>query len=246
MILVGITGGIGHGKTSLAQAVAKCAVQPKLLETSTVIAEIIDELQAQNNSTPNTTNTESIKSWLTPLLTIVPQKLHQTLPSQALQTVKNSSANQKLFEYFELLSKNPQLAQQTIGPSNKEQYRPMLQWLGNFLVQNTVPTIWYDELIRRGEQAKKDGCDLCIIGGVRYPSDAEVIRRKGGYILAINRPSLAQTDLADPTERERGSIIPDTIISNDGNLAALNNCAQQIIDDLQSQALRKSYNTLIT
>lgn len=248
MILVGITGAIGHGKSSLAEALMKQQQPSVHLESSEVIMAVANVIH-QQDTVPLPTDLTGINKWLE----ILPDILERTVRvrpdfSQIIISPESWHAHpeqyEKLVQHLQHLQQTPSLATQTINPDNKNQFRPVLQWLGGYLVQQVDAGIWYNELIRRALAAKADGYALVVIGGLRFRHDAEIVRSAGGVIIEVQRPDLAQADANDPTERERSSIQIDCRIINNGTLAALDKTASMLIKDIAKNRLQKEYVTL--
>ncbi len=249
MLLIGMTGPIGHGKSTLAKALKKIEPSTVHLESSMVIAEVANAMHTALRSVPVEGNLDFINDWLKSLPPILNQAVHtQTsyeqirIDPQAVQ--EHPVEYEKLFLHVKNIIRNPVLAQQEITPENKEAYRPFLQWLGGYLVAKINPRLWYEEIIRRAYEAESRGCKLCIVGGLRYPTDAQLIRQAGGFIFKVYRPGHLQNDILDPTERERDNIQVDSTIVSNGTIEDLNKCAVIVLEDAKRNELRSVYQTL--
>ncbi|MGH9857216.1 MAG: hypothetical protein ACRD4B_05170, partial [Acidobacteriota bacterium] len=150
---------------------------------------------------------------------------------------------QKLILHVENLQRNPEMAKQPITKENKDNFRPFLQWLGGYLVQKVDPGIWLNELVRRIHKAGQDGCKLCIVGGLRFPTDAKILRETGAKIVKVYRPGHLQNDMLDPTERERDNIQVDSTIMSNGTVDNVKTAAAQFLGDLKADKLAKMYQT---
>lgn len=246
MIIIGITGGIGHGKSTLAEALARAEPRSRHFETYEIIAEVVDAWHAQTERVPNPHKIAEVNEWLALLPPLVYETLHQKIEPAALQLDLNvintyPEVYEKLFAHLQRLQENPGLLRERIGPENKANYRAILQWLGGYLVLKVDPGIWYQAIMRRVQAAAREGVVLCTIGGVRYPSDAEIVRQSGGRIVQITRPFVRDQDMSDPTERERIKIKPDITVSNDAGIVELARCAYKIYADLQLGKLQAKY-----
>lgn len=244
MQLIGITGAIGHGKTSLADAFSSFVPRYLQLESGQLVAQLADLWQEHLKDIPKSNDIEAINRWLNELVLAVKQVLNAEcrpggLRISAEQIEQSPLKFVKFKTYLEELAKNPALASTKINAGNKESYRPLLQWLGGFLVERIGGDVWYKELVRRAKNT--DGIDLCTIGGVRYPTDADVIHDADGIILKISRPSVPEADLLDPTEQQRQTIATDVTIINNGSLLQLESVAKLLYKDLLGGKLRKVY-----
>jgi hypothetical protein len=245
MQLVGITGGIGHGKSTLAVDLAACAPKSKHFESSGIIIEVINAWRSARPLFPTDSSIEQINHWLQSLPAALKSVVH-TAASQAdlrLTTERLKSYPehyQKLLEYLLIARDKTQLQEEQITAENKRDHRALLQWLGGYLPKMVDEGIWFDEIIRRVAGLKD--VDLATVGGVRYVADAERIKRAGGVIVEISRPAHDEQDRLDVTERERVMLKPDARVLNSASLAALQLCARGLYDDLQSGQLQPQYD----
>ena len=245
MILIGITGAIGHGKTSLAEALQKTESNSLHLETGMLIAEVADALHKRLDVVPKPDDIAAINSWLGYLPEIIMAVTNKK--SQTTDIIINESdinnhpeLYEKLFVHLKTLANKPDLAKQTITVANKANHRAFLQWLGGYLVVKVDKGIWYDELVSRLTTANKA---LGIISGVRFPSDADAVHAAGGIIVKIQRPFVPEKDAQDPTERERKNVKNDVTIINDGSLQQISRCAFVLLQNVRCHELAKIYRT---
>lgn len=251
MLLLGITGPIGHGKTSLANAIEEvCGQASRQLSTSVIIMEVGMALNESTLTSPELDNVDSINAWLSPLPGIILNMLHTevSLTQIAIKSddlKRNPALYTKLFKYIEKFSRQKSLLKQTITEKNKEDYRSLLQWLGGYLVAKVDEGIWLNELVRKAASFKAENLEVCTVQSLRYPKDAEIIRSAGGIIVEIRRPEVAIADIWDVTEKHRQEIQSDTIIYNTGTLKDLSSCAKTIIDDAKNGQLKNEYYTKI-
>lgn len=249
MILLGITGPIGHGKSTLADFLVEQEPQSRQAETSQVIAEVADRLNTFfAREAPTELDLHTVNQWLQHLPAILEAVTHTHIPQEKVvlleQDVTSSPQDyQKLWEYIYEARHNPKLTIEHINAANKGAYRALLQWLGGYFVTHVDRGIWYNELVRRARHAETEGCKLFVIGGVRFPGDAEIVRAAKGRIIGINRPGVVELDQRDPTERERSKIRPDALVLNNGSLAQLEAIARELYADLLGDELRKQYAT---
>jgi energy-coupling factor transporter ATP-binding protein EcfA2 len=246
MIILGLTGPIGHGKSTFANAVAKIDPKTKHFESSDIVAEVINKWHATLTQIPPTNDLDAANEWLKSLPGIVKECVHVDISFGDLQIKPDAYENHpveysKLFLHIENLHRNPGLVSQTINEQNKEAYRPILQWVGGYLVKKIGHGVWYDEMARRVKQAEQEGYHICLVGGLRYPSDAHILQSMGGNIVKIYRPGHLANDILDPTERERESIPIDCTIVSDGTVEDVDRVAKQILRDLKAHNLQIQY-----
>jgi hypothetical protein len=249
--IIGITGNIGSGKSTLAEFL--CAAEPDhaRYETSELIAEVAEDfnraLSGELAFETTTDDVELVNQSLIWFIESISEKLHREVTWNQLAVTKHQMAThpelfEKMLAYVDLAKEQPSLLDQRITTANKEKYRPLLQWLGGYLVAKISPTIWYDELFRR-IQLYDDTKSLVLIGGVRYPSDAECVRRNGGIIVGIDRPG-ESSDTSDVTESSRALIEPDVELHNNGSLDQLRAVAEQLWNDIGAGNPKSHYNSL--
>jgi len=247
MYIVGFTGPIHHGKTSAAELLMSEEPHSKSIESWQVIAEVAFELNKKfDSSMVDSSDLTSINSWLFHLLDILPGVVNarptfDQLEIREHEVDKNPLMFNKLFIYIDRLNDDPSLAEDKIEASNKEVYRPMLQWLGGYLASVMGETIWFNEIMRRVALANEE-VKLYTISGLRFPADAASVRRHGGKIIEIVRPSYDVGDLTDPTESSRKYIDPDCLILNNGDLRDLEDVMKAVWQDIKSDRLRFEYS----
>jgi len=148
----------------------------------------------------------------------------------------------KLFSYLKTAKQNPAILDKPITIKNLATYRTLLQWLGGYFISKINKNIWYNELMRRVDN--HDGTkSLVIVCGVRYPSDATTIKKRGGKIIAVQRPGIKAkvSDLTDINEATRHIIRPDHTILNNGKSKDLQLAAENIWRDLGAGKAKSRY-----
>lgn len=245
MLLLGITGAIGHGKSTLAEAFMRAEPSSQHLESFYLIAEVADALLERHKDVPAADDFDGLNRWLSKLPDILQAVTHvQPKPEAIILSRELVAGNkveyEKLFTQLDILRKQPELLGQKITNENKPSFRPLLQWIGGYVTTHIDARAWYQELVRRAQAAGKQ---LVVIGGLRFPNDAAVIHEAGGRVIKIERPNAPKPDTADPTEREREAIQADCLVINDGSLEQLQTCASRIISDLTTGQLQPQYQT---
>lgn len=249
-VIIGITGAIGSGKSTVAQFL--CDQQPShaYYESGELIAEVAEDFNhALSGELAFETTTDPIELTNQALIWFVEsinESLHQNATWNQLAITKRLTEQQpelfeKLFIYLETVQENPTLLDARITHETKETYRPLLQWLGGYLVARLGSAIWYNEIFRRIDLHDSDK-SLLVIGGLRYPSDADIVRSHGGIILKVERP-INTKDSRDITEANRDSIIPDSTLQNVGTLETLERTVEDLWNDIASGNPAKTYQS---
>jgi hypothetical protein len=93
-----------------------------------------------------------------------------------------------------------QLAHQTKRyPSKKEDpiygYASILQWYGTDVVRKATPNYWVETLAKRIEA---DEPEVAIVTDVRYPNEAEYIKKAGGFMVEVVRLDERGNQYQDP------------------------------------------------
>lgn len=243
MVIIGITGGIDHGKTSLGEAFQSLETHATHYESSAIITNLAEAWLATISELPKHEDIEAINAWLKRLVPLLNSGFGQNCTAEQIalrpEDIKEHPDNYaKLFIYLN----NPHTDLSKPGEANKQLYRPLLQWMGGYLVDKVDDGIWYKQIVRLINQDKDTGIVLCTVGGLRFPRDAEILKEAGATIVEVERTGLDQTDTADPTERQRQQIQVDCTVFNDGTLGDLQNCARQVYQDILKGNLQAQYH----
>lgn len=243
--IIGLTGAIQHGKTTVAQQLHQLELNSIVLESSMVIIEVVDAMHTVIPQPIEPQNIDWVNSWMTHLPNILRTAVRIQANFEDIRvTHKAVSENpieySKLFAHTASLARNPTDLIKPITAETKTLNRPLLQWLGGYLVKQVDSGIWYNELLRR---ARESGAVLQIISGLRFKSDEQILRRAGAHIIKVDRPDSPAVDLSDPTERERESIIADSLITNNGSVEDLAACTAIFWQDLQASKPKPFYIT---
>ena len=246
MIVLGMTGPIGHGKSTFAKAITQLEPSCTHYESSLIIGEVVNALHASTSTLPSRDDIDSINDWLKPLPAILLSTVHAKCSYEQIkldieQVQSHPVEYEKLFLHIDNLHRQPDLLKQQVAKDNKEAYRPILQWFGGYLVKKIDPGIWYKEIVRRIQADQEGGHKVCIVGGLRYPNDANLLRTIGAKIVKVYRPGHLQYDMQDPTERERDSIPVDSTIVSNGTVDDVKKCAAQVLEDIKNDGLQRIY-----
>lgn len=243
MIIVGITGPIGHGKTSFAHALQACEPHAVHYESAQIVGGLAQAWLATRAQLPAPDDIEAINEWLRELCPLLNKDfgVSCTFPQIKIDQAdinQRPESYQKLFDFLaQPPTDNPVVSEET-----KEYYRPLMQWIGGYFLTKVDFGLWYKKILTLVQKDEADGVDLAVIGGLRFPEDAAILKAAGAVIAKIERPGLGEPDMTDPTERQRQSILVDTTVLNNGSLADLETCAQRLYQDIKSGQLKLEYS----
>jgi hypothetical protein len=241
-VLIGITGAVGSGKSTFAKALADCEPDHSIYETYQLIAEVGDAfnqaLKAELEFATARNDIELVNQALIWLPDTIEDRLHTDVSWSQLaikrhETLVRPNLYGKLFTYLKTIHQNPKLLNKPINAKNLETYKHLLQWLNGYLTSKVNKNVWYNELMRRVDN--HDGTkSLVIVCGVRYPSDATILKKRGGKIIAVHRPGIKAmvNDLTDINQATRHIIRPDHTVLNNGKTKDLIKLAEDIWNDI--------------
>ena len=92
--------------------------------------------------------------------------------------------------------------------------REMMQKFGD-AGRNCYPDFWVDRLLA----ILPDGEDA-LVSDVRYPNEAEALRRRGFKIIRITRPGV-HIDTSHSSEVDQATIVVDAYVNNDSTVEDL-------------------------
>lgn len=243
MILVGLTGGIGQGKTTVSRMLRELAgAGPECdLETSYIIAELANVWIASWPARLMVPAGEDIIDLGNALIELLPDAVHQLLGKgvalEQLQIERSDESlafNQQLIGYLQarVVAGGSGRGQfpDPITPINKALHRPLFMWLGASLVVKVDPRIWGDALQQRIQALSAAGQQFVTVGGIRSKHEVEMMHRHSGLVVRVVRPE-AQIS-SDLTERLMLEVIPDTELVNNGTFEELEAATGRLYRDV--------------
>ena len=107
--------------------------------------------------------------------------------------------------------------------------RQMMQTLGTEWGRSCIhPELWIMVAAGAVEQQRKLGRDV-VIDDVRFPNEAEMIRRLGGELWLVDRPGVVyEGDHA--SEGALADVVPDAVINNRGSLEQLREVVAALLE----------------
>lgn len=98
--------------------------------------------------------------------------------------------------------------------------RHLLQTFGTDWARNQVSDdIWLRIAAHRIDYFLTHGYGV-VVDDVRFPNEVDLIRRKGGVVIRVDRPGFAAVG-GHEAERSLTDLVPDAVIDNSGSLSAL-------------------------
>lgn len=244
--MIGINGAIKHGKTTLAEAFEQAEPNSLHLESSSLIGEVLAGLNESLAKKEATSNLDFINAGLTELSPVLKRVVRIDFDAENLcitdeDLMTDDGSLENLLNYANNVRRYPSLLDGHITPENKSLIRPGLQGLGHLLVCRVSDDVWYTELLRRATSPEYADKQLIVFGGLRYPADADVIKKAGGMIIEVIRPNTPEADTSDPTERQRSFIENDVLVYNDASLEQLNSLAKMLLRDIIDKSFTQKY-----
>lgn len=142
--------------------------------------------------------------------------------ADALKVATAHIANEESHLFFDDISKEE--FSKALGMTRRE----ALQKVGKAVRDSVGPETWVNRALNEWEAS---GYPATVISDVRYPNEAEAIRRHGGFVIRLVRPGAGLEGEAAGHESEAG--IPDNLIDveihNDGTLGELSAEAAKIV-----------------
>jgi energy-coupling factor transporter ATP-binding protein EcfA2 len=246
--LIGITGAIGSGKSTVAEFLGQLVQNHAHYEMSGPIVEVANRfnqlLEAELNFETTDTDIELVNQVLIWIPDVISEHLHRDVTwTQLAINPKDMRIHPELYEklliYIARVRENPAVAEKTITTENKNDYRDLLQWIGGYFMTKISPIVWTEEVFRRidiHEQFR----ELILFSGIRSLSNAESVRQHKGRILRVTRPD-EQKVVNDITEAERDQIMPDITVVNNGSLAQLQLVLENVWNDIAAGKPKKEY-----
>lgn len=115
--------------------------------------------------------------------------------------------------------------------------RRLLQVLATEVVRDMIsPTAWVDIAEQHITELRDAGSSV-VVTDVRFPNEADMIRRLGGHIVRVDR--LGPAESGSQHRSETASIHADLVLSNDFDLASLRQHAQVTISQIIAREARR-------
>ena len=107
--------------------------------------------------------------------------------------------------------------------------RQMMQTLGTEWGRSCIhPELWVMVAAGAVEQQRKLGRDV-VIDDVRFPNEAEMIRRLGGELWLVDRPGVVYEG-EHASEGALADVLPDVVVHNSGSLEHLREVVAALLE----------------
>ncbi len=248
MIVVGLTGGMGQGKSTVGAKLRELAGADYKadLEFSFVVSEVANDWIATWPKPlvqqPNQALVDVANELVETLPPIIEARTGKTADSAKL-IIDDSELHSRLLHYLGkwLGLNDEERAVQLptpVEPANKALHRALLQWIGGGLIEMVSPTIWDEVIDRRIKQLDGRDYKLVTLGGVRYPQDVTMLHANGGLLVRVIRPNAEISK--DATEVQK--LVPDVELINDGTLVQLYNEVERLYRDIMAGSVKPTYH----
>lgn len=101
---------------------------------------------------------------------------------------------------------------EAVDPRYGKSPREMMQLYGTNFMRNMIKddfwTCQFEEMHRE--------TPLLVVSDLRFPNEEAMVRRHGGLVIGITRPSVSRASVSDVHESETQSISCDVVIENTG------------------------------
>ncbi|MFD9442149.1 hypothetical protein [Streptomyces sp. NPDC060001] len=118
--------------------------------------------------------------------------------------------------------------------------RRILQELGSAM-RAVDPDIWLRAALKKVQEANDSGVPV-VITDVRYPNEAESLRRAGFHLVYIERPGVPQFD--HESEGALTGSDADFHTVNDGAISSLHTALEAVMEDIYAFESRRHYARL--
>jgi hypothetical protein len=232
--LIGICGRMGAGKDTLAALIAArhpAHQQWKFADALRTAASIVTDIPAHKllSAEEKAVDLSGTSYGTHQLWVRLANAINVTIPGTSYE---KKSYGQLADQMFELLTGT------TFERAGTTVTLPMtagrlLQLLGTEGFRQCVgPEIWVEALFARWTAGQRPPI---IVADVRFPNEADAIRRHGGVVLLVRRADANRSDgrsTEHESERALDAIRPDIIIDNDGTLEELRALAEDLWSSL--------------
>lgn len=253
-VIICATGPINSGKSELCNQIRELEPGSIGFESGQLITELANECNGYLNVerqkiTQSDDYLDAFNAALSKLEENHPQLFGEGIdinfhPNELLEHPEQFAT---LLEYLEAVRMKPDLLTQRITVENKDfYYRPLLKWIGGYMVYKVSPTVWFDEIGRRILRFQPKP-EIITVNALRYPTDEQAMRNfaeSNGYkcvVMEVLRPGTVEG--TDVTEASRSKIRVDSSVINSGSIKDLAKTAKNILHDLDRGKLKPEYRT---